>query len=247
MSHHNHLIPSPVDYGFHGAKAVHLLGLVGLVLLAIAAYVVWGSSLEGVLLFIFGIITLHLGLGLILGAGGLFWVSRFGRYIVRDKMLAMIPWQGNEQVLDVGCGAGINLIAAARHLTTGMATGIDIWTDDHGQHYTAETVMENARAEGVEEFVQVKTEDGCATSFSDESFDVVLSSFVFHHLNKSQRAAALDEIMRVLKPGGRFILIDVHHSKEISDKLLSIGASEVQIKALVPLLPGLRWVAARKP
>jgi cyclopropane fatty-acyl-phospholipid synthase-like methyltransferase len=38
-----------------------------------------------------------------------------------------VPWKGDEAVRDVGCGHGLMLVGAARRLTTGKATGIDIW------------------------------------------------------------------------------------------------------------------------
>ena len=40
----------------------------------------------------------------------------------------MIPWRGNETVLDVGTGRGLLMIGAARRLTTGISVGIDIWS-----------------------------------------------------------------------------------------------------------------------
>jgi cyclopropane fatty-acyl-phospholipid synthase-like methyltransferase len=42
-------------------------------------------------------------------------------------LLDRIEWTGQEEVLDVGCGRGLMLIGAAKRLTTGKATGIDIW------------------------------------------------------------------------------------------------------------------------
>src|SRR5262249_60430221 len=60
-------------------------------------------------------------------AGGMAWYSKVGKLRIRDEILALIPWRGNEMVLDVGCGRGLLLIGAARHLTTGKAIGVDRW------------------------------------------------------------------------------------------------------------------------
>jgi ubiquinone/menaquinone biosynthesis C-methylase UbiE len=47
-----------------------------------------------------------------------------------------------------------------------------------------------------------------ALSYEDASFDRVFSSFMYHHLDAQQQVAMLSEVRRVLKPGGRFELVD---------------------------------------
>ena len=54
---------------------------------------------------------------------------KYGKFRHRDFMLGMYAWRGDEQVLDVGCGRGLLLAGAARRLTSGHATGIDIWSN----------------------------------------------------------------------------------------------------------------------
>ena len=48
-----------------------------------------------------------------------------------------------------------------------------------------------------------------ALSFADQTFDVVVSSLVFHHLPDGLKRRALAEIRRVLKPKGRLLLVDL--------------------------------------
>lgn len=63
------------------------------------------------------------GLGVALGCGVMaVWMiydSKIGKLRERDKLLDLVPWQGHEAVLDVGCGRGLLLIGAAKRLTTG--------------------------------------------------------------------------------------------------------------------------------
>jgi hypothetical protein len=53
--------------------------------------------------------------------------SKRGKMRVRDRLLNAMAWRGDERVLDVGCGAGLLVVGAAGHLTTGRAAGLDRW------------------------------------------------------------------------------------------------------------------------
>jgi len=64
-------------------------------------------------------------------------------------MLALIPWRGHERVLDVGCGRGLLPIGAAKHLTTGHATGIDLWSNVDMGSNSPEATHRNTAIEGV--------------------------------------------------------------------------------------------------
>ncbi len=237
----------PADYGFHGSKLIHTLGLAGILLLAAAAYVFWDEALTAPWLIAAAIVGLHLGAWMLLGAGALYWLLRVGRFLMRDRLMAQIPWRGDEQVLDVGCGAGIMLIAAAKRLPGGRAVGIDNWVKVHGEVSTAETVRANAEAEGVGERVEARDGDACNMDFAEATFDVVMCSFVLHHIEKSGRSAAAREMVRVLKPGGRLVVLDVQYIGEIRDELIAAGTVEVKWPRVFRLAPIPRWVTARKP
>lgn len=236
-----------VNYGFSGSKVIHSLGLAGVLLVAAAAYLLTGGNPAAAWLITLATIGIHIGAWLLFGAGFLFWVFRFGRYVMRDRLLAKIPWRGDERVLDVGCGAGILMVGAAKFLTTGRAVGIDIWAKNHGQTFTPDLARANAEAENVGDRVEVRDGDARDLDFPDASFDVVLSSFVFHHIHPDGREAAAREIVRVMKPGGRLVLLDAQHTGTLADALRAAGAEEVERTRVLPLVPGLRWVTARKP
>ena len=67
------------------------------------------------------------GLTFVIIAAIMVWSSRVTKPKVIDRILDSIPWRGDETVLDVGCGRGLFLIAAAQRLKTGKATGVDIY------------------------------------------------------------------------------------------------------------------------
>ena len=136
--------------------------------------------------------------------------SKIGKFRLRDALLSRIAWRGDERVLDVGCGHGLLLVAAAKRLSTGRAIGIDIWSQTDQADNWPEKTAENARLEGVADRVEVRDGDARKLDFPDEAFDVVLSSFALHNIPESRdRERAVREIVRVLKPGGRAAVVDV--------------------------------------
>lgn len=130
------------------------------------------------------------------------------RLAARDQMMKAVQWRGDEQVLDVGCGNGILLLEAAKRLQTGKAWGIDIWEHNAGQQ-TADLLRQNARIEGVADRVELREVDARHLPFDDASFDVIFASLSLHHVgNRADRKQAIQEMVRVLKPGGRILIYD---------------------------------------
>ncbi len=126
----------------------------------------------------------------------------------RRQMLNAIAWRGDERVLDVGCGNGFLIIEAAKRLTTGRATGIDLWKAEAGEQ-SAEIASRNAHLEGVADRVEIRNADARQMPFGDRTFDVIVSSLMLHHAGGStDRNAVLEEMLRVLKPGGTILLYD---------------------------------------
>lgn len=150
-------------------------------------------------------------IGLSIAALMMLWGSLVGKFRARDKLLAAIPWRGDEQVLDVGCGHGLMLIGAAKRLNGGRATGIDIWQSVDQAGNSAEATRSNAEAEGVD--VDIRDGDARKIPFGDETFDVVLSSLALHNIyDKGEREQALREIARVTKRGGHIGIVDIRHA-----------------------------------
>jgi ubiquinone/menaquinone biosynthesis C-methylase UbiE len=169
------------------------------------------------------------GIYFLLGAGGMVYYSKVGKLRIRDQMLDLIPWRGDEVVLDVGCGRGLLLIGAARHLTTGKAIGLDRWVTGALTGNRPEAALDNARLNGVLDRVEVKEGDVRQLPFDAASFDAVVSNFVVHEVNnRAERDQMLREMVRVLKPGGRLALVDFIFTGECVRVLLEIGIADAK-------------------
>jgi ubiquinone/menaquinone biosynthesis C-methylase UbiE len=139
-------------------------------------------------------------------------------------MLNMVSWTGDEQVLDVGTGKGLLMIGAAKKLTTGKSTGIDIWNVEDLSGNNIENALKNAEIEGVSDKISIENENAMEMSFADNSFDIIVSNLCIHNIyNKEGRYAACKEISRVLKKEGTGIISDYRHTGSINAILISSG------------------------
>lgn len=117
-----------------------------------------------------------------------FWFRGFRRIV--EPEVAAAAAGGRVDVLDCGCGTGHNLSWLSRY---GRATGIDLtWAG-----------LRFARAAGLTRLVQATAE---LLPFASARFDLVTSFDVLYALPDAVEAAAIAEMFRVLRPGGRLIV-----------------------------------------
>lgn len=111
----------------------------------------------------------------------------------------------DDLILDAGCGAGRTCVALGRVLGTGRIVAVDRfdagYIDDGGRTLLAR----NLRIAGLSERVSIETADLTALPFADGRFNAAVSTHVYDHLG-DQKEQGLGEVMRVLKPGGRFLM-----------------------------------------
>lgn len=166
-----------------------------------------------------------------LGMGSfMLYSSKVGKLKGRERLLNLISWTGGEYVLDVGCGRGLMMIGAAKRLKNGKAVGIDLWQAEDQSSNKPDGAIENARLEGVDDRIEVRTCDMRTLSFGDSTFDVIVSHWAVHNLyEKADRKTAIREMVRVLKLGGSIVLADIEHHEEYAAELKECGLQDVRL------------------
>jgi len=169
------------------------------------------------------------GAAVILGCASLgLYASRRGKFLVWAELLDQLDLRGDEQILDIGCGRGAVLIMAAQHLTTGRAVGVDLWKRGDQSGNAPEATERNAIAEGVADRVELRTASMTALPFENGNFDLVLSSIVIHNVDHAGRDHAMQEAVRVLRPGGRLMIADLLATRQYRRCLQELGMVNVR-------------------
>jgi len=173
------------------------------------------ANLVTVILIVVGIIILffHLFLGIIIFLLGIYSLLSFvfSTYSIHPTrsidFSSMLDLDGNELVLDVGCGLGRATVGVAKLLKTGKVIGVDIWDKIEVIGNSPEKAYKNAEKEGIKDNIEFRHGDVFNLPFEDFYFDVVICSGLitsFH--SDEQKIKAMKEIYRVLKRNGTFLM-----------------------------------------
>ncbi|MBI2566274.1 MAG: methyltransferase domain-containing protein [Candidatus Schekmanbacteria bacterium] len=123
---------------------------------------------------------------------------------------AIAPLQMGEVVVDIGCGAGMDLLLAARRVgPSGRAIGVDMTTEMLERADRAVKVMGATN-------VELRRGDALDLPVATASADVVISNGVLNLTPDKSRA--FREIARILRPGGRLQLADIVVEQDLSEK-----------------------------
>ncbi len=199
-------------------------------------------------------IWLLMGAGVImLGYSAItFWYATLrGKFLVWARLLDSLHLKGDEGCLDLGCGRGAVLIATALRVPHGHVTGIDLWRSRDQSGNSAEATRKNIDLNGVTDRITLETGDMTALHYDDASFDLVTASISIHNIpNAEGRARAVAEALRVLRPGGRLVIVDLAKTKEYAEVLRSAGIPFTTARAGQQMQWGMlstTIIQARKP
>jgi ubiquinone/menaquinone biosynthesis C-methylase UbiE len=134
------------------------------------------------------------------------------------KMIEMLSLSGNEWVLDVATGTGRVARPVSKHMKTGHIIGVDqaLAMLDVG-HQHKEPISSYSQSAGAAD----------ALPFKSNSFDRAFVSFSLHHFGNA--SGVVKEVMRVLKGGGRFVVLDpiIEEAKDAVDAALEAKINQV--------------------
>jgi ubiquinone/menaquinone biosynthesis C-methylase UbiE len=159
----------------------------------------------------------------------------------RDTYLGLLDIAAGERVLDVGCGSGAVTRAIAKRVgSRGLAVGLD------QSPALLAVARELARQAGVGDCVEFHEGNALRLPFPDSSFDAVVCVTVLSHVPKGE--AAIPELVRVLRPGGRLGVFDLdtdmtaftHPDRALTRRIVAAASDATAVNGwLVRLLPSL--------
>ena len=220
-----------------------VLTAVLLTVLFLILFIVFGctglcsGTLKTVLFVVFLVGTIF-GAGVSLWMIGLYRAFSYGgkrqlsRQII-EGVAEYVKLPDGGKGLDVGCGSGALAVAVAKRSPKASFVGIDRWGKEYAS-FNLPLCERNTKAEKVKN-VTFRRGDATALDFPDESFDAVVSNYVYHNIPTNDRQAVLLETLRVLKKGGTFALHDIFSKAKYGDmqafveKLKSMGYEKVEL------------------
>jgi len=230
-----------LNYGYSSVAYVGF-GLIGSGIVGIALAIIFTS-----LAYSTWVLVLSWALGAILLIMGLFWhlsmaslVSPAKLKVVEENFLSLLRtlWDGEGKVLDIGAGRGRVAVSIAREFTDAQVTGVDTWTGMWSLfRQTKAGAEKNAMIAKVDNRCKFQYGNAMKLPFEDGEFSLVVSAFTFHEIRVPDRTVLLEEAVRVLAPGGTFVICDlfprgyrVKNVPGLLKKVEQLGAEDVKYK-----------------
>ncbi|QKE75797.1 class I SAM-dependent methyltransferase [Arthrobacter citreus] len=150
---------------------------------------------------------------------------------IHDLIVSKVIWDGNGKILDIGTGSGSLIIKLAKAFPKSTLTGIDYWGGNW--EYSKVQCQQNAEIEGVANQIDFQKASASKLPFIDDEFDLIVSCLTFHEVkDRSNKTDVMKEALRVLKPGGKFVFLDLFmdekifgNEKELLNDLMKHGVS----------------------
>jgi SAM-dependent methyltransferase len=164
--------------------------------------------------------------------------SRRGKFRVWSRVLGGLNLVGTERALDLGCGRGAVTTLVAARLPRGSVLGIDTWrsrsrlTSNKGGTED-EIARRNAELDGVADRIEYRQGDITDLGIPGNQFDLVVSGLGISAVYTAEgRRAAVDQAVRVARPGARLLIADVRYTKECAARLAELGCEQIESRSL---------------
>jgi ubiquinone/menaquinone biosynthesis C-methylase UbiE len=154
-------------------------------------------------------------------------------HVLRKTTVDLAGIKPGDYVLEVGCGTGTLTLAAKRQAgLTGRVFGIDIIPG----------MIEASKRKAAEAQEEITFQEGSIDKipFTESTFDVVMCSFMIFHMSEETRQKGIAEIHRVLKPGGRLMILDLAMPPQPIHRAIAKiafgGMLEHDLRELIPFM-----------
>ncbi len=150
---------------------------------------------------------------------------------IHDLILAKVNGDGRGKILDIGTGSGSLIIKLAKAFPESLLTGIDYWGGNW--EYTKAQCQQNAEIEGVADRIDFLKASAAELPFNNDEFEIIVSCLTFHEVkDRRDKTEVIKEALRVLKPGGEFVFLDLFmdekiFGEELLNDLKNHGVSEL--------------------
>ncbi|MDO5753958.1 class I SAM-dependent methyltransferase [Arthrobacter sp.] len=178
---------------------------------------------------VLGIITV-----LMAASAAIYWhTSLRGKFVLWDRLLAMIELPEGGKALDLGCGHGMVAVMIALRWPEITVTGTDLWRSVDQSGNTAAAAVRNAEINGVSDRVQFDTGDMTHLPYPDGTFQFVTASLAIHNIpTRDGRRQAITEAARVLVAGGSILIADIRRVTEYRNDLAAAGLAVTEPEPL---------------
>jgi len=190
------------DFGW-STKWINGFGFASFIVFLLAFYSFFALSGSLVLQMITFTILLLLAINLFIG--------NIVAKTSKSKFNLVLPYvnlfkEGKDKVLDAGCGSGRTTISLSKANPNLQIVAFDRFDASYIENGGKSLLENNIKLAGISSQITIEKGDITAMPFPENYFDAAVSSYVFDHLGNN-KLKALQEIWRVLKPGGRFLLV----------------------------------------
>jgi ubiquinone/menaquinone biosynthesis C-methylase UbiE len=133
---------------------------------------------------------------------------------MHDLLVAKLNGDGKGRILDIGTGSGSLIIKLAKTLPKSILIGIDYWGENW--EYSKAQCQQNAKIEGASDRIIFLKANAAELPFKDDEFGIIVSCLTFHEVKtRKNKTEVMKEALRVLKPGGEFVFLDLFMDRKI--------------------------------
>ena len=167
-------------------KALYMLfgAVIVLGVIAVAVQVALSEMVIAIIVGVLCILTLVMAIYMLICHEAFAFGLGYMMAGVHEHLIKHLDWDGEGKLLDIGCGAAALTVHCAKAFPKAQITAMDYWGVEW--NYAKAQCEKNAKIEGVADHIAFQKGDAAKLDFPDETFDAVVSNFVFHEVRTAK-------------------------------------------------------------